>query len=59
MRLIHTFVLPDLLLVAMLLAVAITPLGQFGSVRARLPRLPRLSPPGDGNGALAGAAATS
>jgi alpha-1,6-mannosyltransferase len=59
MRLIHTFVLPDLLLVAMLLAVAITPLGQFSSVRARLPRLPRLSPPGDGNGALAGAAATS
>jgi hypothetical protein len=43
----------------MLLAVAITPLGQFSSVRARLPRLPRLSPPGDGNGALAGAAATS
>jgi hypothetical protein len=59
MRLIHTFVLPDLLLVAMLLAVAITPLGQFGSVRARLPRLPRLSPPGGENGVLAGAAATS
>jgi alpha-1,6-mannosyltransferase len=58
MRLIHTFVLPDLLLVAMLLAVAITPLGQFSSVRPRLPRLPRLSPPGEGNGVLAGAAAT-
>jgi hypothetical protein len=58
MRLIHTFVLPDLLLVAMLLAVAITPLGQFTSVRPRLPRLPRLSPPGEGNGVLAGAAAT-
>ena len=29
MRLLHTFVLTDLLLMAMLLAVAITPLGQF------------------------------
>ena len=59
MRLIHTFVLPDLLLAAMLLAVAITPIGQFSSARARLPRLPRLSPPGEGNGVLAGAGATS
>jgi len=59
MRLLHTFVLPDLLLVAMLLAVAITPLGQFGTARPRLPRLPRLSPPQDGNGVLAGAGATT
>ncbi len=68
MRMIHTFVLPDLLLVAMLLAVAITPLGQFASTapdRARLPRLSR--GPGDddgtqrgptlGGGVLAGAGA--
>jgi hypothetical protein len=59
MRLLHTFVLPDLLLVAMLLAVAITPLGQFGATRPRLPHLPRLSPPHDPNGVLAGAGATS
>ena len=41
MRLIHTFVLTDLLLVAMLLAVAITPLGLLtdGRSRTRLPRL--------------------
>jgi hypothetical protein len=40
----HTFVLTDLLLVAMLLAVAITPLAQFtGGQRPHLPRLrPRL-----------------
>jgi alpha-1,6-mannosyltransferase len=39
MRLLHTFVLTDLLLVAMLLAVAITPLGLFarGEGRACLP----------------------
>ncbi len=42
MELIHTFVLTDLLLVAMLLAVAITPLGQFTS--GRRVRLPRLAP---------------
>ena len=42
MSLLHTFVLTDLLLVAMLLAVAITPLGLFrGAYR---PSLPRLSP---------------
>jgi alpha-1,6-mannosyltransferase len=41
LRLLHTFVLTDLLLVAMLLAVAITPLGLVirGDGRARLPRL--------------------
>jgi hypothetical protein len=43
MRLIHTFVLTDLLLVAMLLAVAITPLAQF--TEGRRARLPRLTPP--------------
>ena len=42
MELIHTFVLTDLLLVAMLLAVAITPLAQFTS--GRRVRLPRLAP---------------
>ncbi len=47
MRLIHTFVLTDLLLVAMLLAVAITPLAQFTS--GRRAHLPRLTP-----GVLAG-----
>jgi hypothetical protein len=40
-RLLHTFVLTDFLLAAMLLAVAITPLGLASSGR---PRLPRLSP---------------
>jgi hypothetical protein len=40
MRFLHTFVLTDLLLIAMLLAVAVTPLGQFtGGRRAHLPRL--------------------
>ena len=42
MRLLHTFVLTDLLLIAMLLAVAIMPLGQFAA--GRRARLPRLSP---------------
>jgi hypothetical protein len=60
MRVIHTFVLPDLLLVAMLLAVAITPLAQFTRATPRLPRLPRLSPPGeDSSGVLAGAGAAT
>jgi hypothetical protein len=49
MRMIHTFVLPDLLLVAMLLAVAITPLGQFRSTATGRARLPRLKTrPGEG-----------
>ncbi len=43
MRLMHTFVLTDLLLVAMLLAVAITPLGLFARSDGRA-QLPRLSP---------------
>jgi hypothetical protein len=59
MRMLHSFVLTDLLLVAMLLAVAIMPLAQFATARPRLPRLPRLSPPGEGGGVLAGASAAS
>ena len=59
MRMLHSFVLTDLLLVAMLLAVAITPLAQFSAAGRRLPRLPRLSPPGKGNGVMAPAGATS
>ncbi len=55
MRFLHTFVLTDLLLVAMLLAVAITPLGQFkGGRRVQLPHLT----PGVLAGSGAGAAAT-
>ncbi len=38
-RLIHTFALTDLLLVAALLAIAIAPLAQFGTSRPRLPRM--------------------
>ena len=53
MRLLHTFVLTDLLLIAMLLATAIMPLGQFTAGRGRA-RLPRLT---TGNGVLAGAGA--
>ena len=53
MRMLHTFVLTDLLLVAMLLATAILPLGQFTSGKGRA-RLPRLTP---GSGLLAGAGA--
>ena len=44
MRMLHTFIVQDLLLVALLLAVAIMPLAQFASGakgRARLPRLTR------------------
>jgi alpha-1,6-mannosyltransferase len=45
-RLIHTFALTDLLVVAALLAIAIAPLAQFGSERARLPRItPEAGPP--------------
>jgi hypothetical protein len=47
MRLIHTFALTDLLLVAALLAICIAPLAQFGKEgRARLPRItPDAGPP--------------
>jgi hypothetical protein len=65
MRMIHTFFVPDLLLVAMLLAIAIMPLGQFciAGGRARLPRLSRGDDDGTqrgprlGGGVLAGAGA--
>ena len=66
MRLLHTSVLTDLLLLAALLALALMPLGQFASAR---PRLPRLRPgPGDdsasrgpllGDGVLSGAGAST
>jgi hypothetical protein len=39
MRMIHTFVLPDLLLGAALLAITIVPLSQFGGEKSRLPRI--------------------
>jgi alpha-1,6-mannosyltransferase len=39
MRLLHTSVATDLLLLAALLAIAIAPLAQFGSARARFPRI--------------------
>jgi hypothetical protein len=39
MRLLHTFVLTDLLLVAGLLAVALMPLAQFAPLPPQLPRL--------------------
>jgi hypothetical protein len=52
MRMIHTFFVPDLLLVAMLLAIALMPLGQFSRARgkARLPQLSR----GDDDGTQRG-----
>jgi hypothetical protein len=53
MRMIHTFVLSDLLLVTLLLAVAIMPLGQFALSRAAQPRLPRLGTRLTGAGAAA------
>jgi hypothetical protein len=55
-RFLHTFALTDMLLVALLLAVAITPLGLFR--RARRAHLPRLTP-GVLTGAGAGAGATT
>ena len=61
LRLLHTFVLTDLLLIAMLLATAIMPLGQFSTGRGRA-RLPRMTPGGGvlaGSGAHAGAGATT
>lgn len=53
MRLIHTFVLSDLLLVTMLLAVAIMPLGLFAAVRPERLRLPRFGTRLTGAGAAA------
>jgi hypothetical protein len=46
MRVLHTFALTDLLLVAALLAIAIAPMAQFGRSHARLPRItPDAGPP--------------
>ncbi len=65
-RMIHTFFVPDLLLVAMLLAIAIMPLGPFSRARGQA-RLPHLSPGDDdgtqrgprlGGGVLAGTGGT-
>jgi len=51
MRGIHTFFVQDLLLIAMLLAVAIMPLAQFTSAARGRASLPRLTPgSGDGEG---------
>jgi hypothetical protein len=52
LRMLHTFFVTDLLLVAMLLAVAIMPLGQFSAV-SRLARPVRLSR-GDDDGTQRG-----
>jgi len=55
LRMIHTFFLQDLLLVAMLLAVAIMPLAQFTSAARGRAHLPRLTPgAGDGDGGQLG-----
>jgi alpha-1,6-mannosyltransferase len=54
MRMIHTFVLSDLLLVTLLAAVAIMPLRQFALARPDRPRLPRLGTTITGAGAAAG-----
>ena len=54
MRMIHTFVLSDLLLLTLLLAVAIMPLGQFALARHDRPRLPQLGTRLAGAGAAAG-----
>jgi hypothetical protein len=70
MRMIHTFALTDLLLLAMLLAVAIMPIGQFTTHAQGRIRLPRFRPgsgdddpaqrgPSVGGGVLAGAGATT
>lgn len=53
MRMLHTFVLTDLLLLTMLLAVAVMPLGQFALSRPNGYRVPRLG------GRLAGAGAAT
>jgi hypothetical protein len=53
LRMTHTFVLSDLLLVTMLLAVAIMPLGQFALTRRDRPRLPQVGTRLAGAGAAA------
>jgi len=50
-RMLHTFIVPDLLLLALLAAIIIMPLGQFAVPRANRDRMPRVTP-----GGLAGAA---
>ncbi len=54
MRMIHTFVLTDLLLVTLLLAVVVMPLGQFALARTDRPRLPRVGTRLTGAGAATG-----
>jgi hypothetical protein len=51
-RMLHTFIVPDLLLVALLAAVMLMPLGQFSIPRANRDRMPSITP---GKTALAGA----
>jgi hypothetical protein len=54
MRMIHTFMGTDLLLVTLLLAVAIMPLGQFAVARSDRTRLPRIGTRLAGAGAAVG-----
>jgi hypothetical protein len=51
-RMLHTFIVPDLLLIALLAAVMLMPLGQFSIPRANRDRMPSITP---GKTALAGA----
>jgi hypothetical protein len=53
-RMLHTFIVPDLLLIALLAAIMIMPLGQFGIPRTNRDRMPSIMP---GETALAGAGA--
>ena len=45
-RMLHTFIVPDLLLLALLAAIIIMPLGQFAVPRANRDRMPRITPGG-------------
>ena len=45
-RMLHTFIVPDLLLIALLAAIVIMPLGQFAIPRAK-DRMPRVTAPGE------------
>lgn len=51
-RMLHTFIVPDLLLIALLAAIMLMPLGQFAIPRANRDRMPSITP---GKNALAGA----
>jgi hypothetical protein len=53
-RMLHTFIVPDLLLIALLAAIMIMPLGQFGIPRTNRDRMPSIMP---GETALAGVGA--